>query len=173
MNSKFADMKELCDLYEKRLFHIAYRITRDHHIAQDVVQEAFVKAYLKMDSLQDQEKVLPWLSAITTRTAIDFVRKERKTKERTDSIEDWEKSKIIMNQNVEEEVEVNILQEKINRFLDSMSADQKNVYLLKIKHGLKEREIAELLRLNPNTVKTKLYRIRKQLKDVVLQTELA
>ncbi|WP_321202543.1 sigma-70 family RNA polymerase sigma factor [Bacillus sp. CRN 9] len=172
MNRKETLMKELCGQYEKRMYHIAYRITRDHYTAQDVVQESFVKAYMKLDTLQDHEKIGSWLAAITTRTAIDVVRKERLTKERTESIDDWEKSNLRMKQNVEDEVAAHIIEEKISRFIDSISTDQQNVYQLKMKAGLKEKEIAALLQLNQNTVKTKIYRLRKQLKQLLNNNEI-
>lgn len=167
------DMKEICELYNKRLFHVAYCITRDYYLAQDVVQETFIKAYQKMETIQDKEKIGAWLSSIATRTAIDFVRKERKTNERLSNYTELENTNVKMNQNVEEEVELNFLQEQINEYINSLSSDQKHVFMLKIKAGLKEREIAEMLKLNQNTVKTKLYRVRKQLKAMLLEKELA
>nr|WP_249365706.1 RNA polymerase sigma factor [Cytobacillus citreus] len=166
-------MKEICDLYNKRLFHVAYGITRDYYLAQDVVQETLIKAYLKIDTIQEKEKIGAWLSAIATRTAIDFIRKERKTNENLEAYTDLDNAQVRMNQNVEEEVEINLLNEKINDCINSLSTDQKKVFMLKIRHGLKEREIAELLELNQNTVKTKLYRVRKYLKEMLLEKDLA
>ncbi|QED48181.1 RNA polymerase sigma factor [Cytobacillus dafuensis] len=167
------DMKEICDLYHKRLFHVAYGITRDYYLAQDVVQETLIKAYLKINTIQEKEKIGAWLSAIATRTAIDFIRKERKTNENIEAYADLDNAQIKMNHNVEEEVEINLLNEKINDCINSLSIDQKRVFMLKIRHGLKEREIAELLELNQNTVKTKLYRVRKYLKQMLVEKDLA
>ncbi|MBU8878057.1 RNA polymerase sigma factor [Bacillus sp. FJAT-29790] len=172
-NNRLFDLKEICDLYSKRLLHIAYCITRDYHLAQDVVQEALLKAYRNRDRIQEQEKLGAWLSSITTRTAIDFVRKERRINERLDCYMDLENVDVHMNQNVEKEVEINLFNEQIHREINSLPPDQKNVLLLKIKHGLKEKEIAEMLRLNPSTVKTRLYRVRKHLKGMLLERELA
>ncbi|WP_338030864.1 RNA polymerase sigma factor [Cytobacillus citreus] len=173
MENTSVDMKEICDLYNKRLFHVAYGITRDYYLAQDVVQETLIKAYLKIDTIQEKEKIGAWLSAIATRTAIDFIRKERKTNENLEAYTDLDNAQVRMNQNVEEEVEINLLNEKINDCINSLSTDQKKVFMLKIRHGLKEREIAELLELNQNTVKTKLYRVRKYLKEMLLEKDLA
>ncbi|KAB2338937.1 RNA polymerase sigma factor [Cytobacillus depressus] len=166
-------MREICDLYYKRLFHVAFCITRDHHLAEDVVQETFLKAYQKIHTIQDKEKMGSWLSAITTRTAIDFIRKEKKTTERLAVGTDLENTKITMSQNVEQEVELNFMQEQIQDAVNSLSPDQKRMFLLKISHGLKEKEIADLLMLNQNTVKTKLYRIRKYLKAMILEKGFA
>ncbi|WNS73760.1 RNA polymerase sigma factor [Bacillus sp. DTU_2020_1000418_1_SI_GHA_SEK_038] len=173
MDACSIDMKEVCDLYYKRIFHAAYCITRDHYLAEDVVQETLLKAYQKMDTIQDKEKMGAWLSSIATRTAIDVIRKERKTTERLAANKDIENTNLIMNQNVEQEVELNFLNEQIHAVINSLSPDQKRVFLLKINYGLKEREIAHLMKLNQNTVKTKLYRIRKYLKSILLESELA
>ncbi|GLB59509.1 RNA polymerase sigma factor [Cytobacillus sp. NCCP-133] len=167
------DMREIYHLYYKKLFHIAICITRDHYLAQDVVQETLIKAYKKMDTIDDQDKLGAWLSAIATRTAIDFVRKERKTNERILDSVDFEKCLERKHNDAGQEAEINMLQEQIYKYVDSLSPDQKRVFLLKTKHGLKEREIAEILHLNPNTVKTKLYRIRQQLKEMLLARNLA
>lgn len=167
------DMKDICDQYYKRVFHAAYGVTRDYYLAQDVVQETFLKAYQKIDTIQDKEKMGAWLTSIATRTAIDFIRKERKTNEKLAAITHLENTNIESNQNVEQEVEFNMLNEQIQEVINSLSPDQKSVFLLKINYGLKEREIADLLKLNQNTVKTKLYRIRKFLKAILLEKELA
>ena len=173
MDSCSMDMKEICEQYYKRVFHAAYGVTRDHHLAEDVVQETFLKAYQKIDTIQDKEKMGAWLSSIATRTAIDFIRKERKTSEKLAAITDLENANIEMNQNVEQEVEFNMLSAQIQEVINSLSPEQRSLFLLKIHYGLKEREIADLLKLNQNTVKTKLYRIRKFLKAILLEKELA
>ncbi|WP_370221649.1 RNA polymerase sigma factor [Cytobacillus sp.] len=167
------DMREICRLYNKRLYHIAYNITRDHYLAQDVVQESLLKAYKKMDSIDDQEKLGAWLSSIATRTAIDFVRKERRTNERIQDSVDFENC--MGNKYIDAglEAEVNLLEEQIYAYVDSLSYEQKRVFLLKTKHGLKEKEIADILHLNPNTVKTKLYRVRQHLREILGDRYLA
>ena len=170
MNCFCMDMNEICKLYSKRLFQVTYCITRDYYLAQDAVQETLIKAYQKMDTIEEPEKIGAWLSAIATRTAIDIVRKERKLSERTASHIEIETTNIKMDQNVEQEVEVNLLKEQIYQAIDSLSLDQRKVFLLKINNGLKEKEIANLLKLSQNTVKTKIYRVRKQLKEMLIES---
>ncbi|PWW28416.1 RNA polymerase sigma-70 factor (ECF subfamily) [Cytobacillus oceanisediminis] len=167
MTKRSLDMSEICNLYNKRLFHIAYCITRDHYLAQDVVQETLIKAFEKIDTIEDQKKLGAWLSAIATRTAIDFVRKERRTYERIADCIDLENCLERNHLDAGQEAEMNMLQEQIYAYVDSLSPDQKRVFLLKVNHGLKEREIADILQLNPNTVKTKIFRVRKQLREML------
>ncbi len=168
-----ANMKEICEEYNGRLFHAAYCITRDYYLAQDVVQETFIKAYQKIEMVEDKEKLGAWLCTIATRTAIDFVRKESKLNERLDKYIDPENTNVKMEQNVEQEVEMNLVKKQIDDFINSLPSEQKKVYHLKIELGLKEREIARILNMNQNTVKTRLYRLRKQLREMIIEKELA
>ncbi|WP_040206133.1 RNA polymerase sigma factor [Neobacillus jeddahensis] len=163
------DFSEVYKEFYKRLFHISYSITRDLHLAEDVVQETFIKAMNKVDTIEDAKKVGAWLSVIATRTAIDFVRKERKTKAilmEQDMLECLGKE---MQQNVEEEVESGMLAEQVHCAIGKLTHEYRDVLTLKISHGLKEHEIASILDLNPSTVKTRIYRGRKQLKLLCLK----
>ncbi|WP_080845858.1 RNA polymerase sigma factor [Cytobacillus gottheilii] len=171
--SKQLEMREICEMHQKRMFQIAYGVTRDYYLAQDVVQEALIKAYHHLESVADRSKLGAWLASITTRTAIDFLRKEKKTREKVDGYTELDKVYAVMTQNVEKEAEANELQAKIYQYLNTLSPEQKQLFLLKIKDGLKEREIAEILEMNPNTVKTKLYRMRKQLKELIAEQDTA
>ncbi|UII57749.1 RNA polymerase sigma factor [Cytobacillus spongiae] len=166
-------MEEICTLYHKRLFHVAYGVTRDHHLAEDVVQESLIKAFRKIDTIHDQEKIGPWLCSITTRTAIDFIRKEKKKNEI--SLE----GTLLMNRefqakdHVEEEVVLSFLMEEVQEMVNDFTPNQKNIFILKAAKGMKEKEIAETLQLNPATVKTVFYRARKRLKGLLLEKTLA
>lgn len=158
------DFSEVYTLHYKRLFHIAYSITRDMHLAEDVVQETFIKAMTKADTVEDAGKVGSWLSVITTRTAIDFIRREKRKKGIPMEQEMLEFLGKEMKQNVEEEVATGIFAEQVNRAIGKMKLDYQNVLRLKLGNGLKENEIASVLDLKPSTVKIRLFRARKQLK---------
>ncbi|MFT8320154.1 MAG: RNA polymerase sigma factor [Bacillus sp. (in: firmicutes)] len=163
------NISEIFPLFYQRLFHISYSITRDRHLAEDVVQETFIKAMKKMRSIDDEKKIGAWLSVTATRTAIDFVRKERKKK---DVFMEKEMVELIGNreeQLVEKKIESDYFFNRVYEAIGKMKQEYQQVLLLKIKHGLKEAEIAEFLGIKPCTVKTRIYRARKQLKMQFLQ----
>jgi RNA polymerase sigma-70 factor (ECF subfamily) len=165
------NFSEVYSMFYKRLFQIGYSITRDVHLAEDVVQETFIKAIKKSETIEDESKVGAWLSVIATRTAIDFVRSERKKKGilmEQDMLECLGKE---MKQNVEEEVESGMMHAEINNAFQKLKLDYQDVLVLKIGQGLKEQEIAEVLELNAATVKTRIYRGRKLLKHFFLQQQ--
>ncbi|MFC4798775.1 RNA polymerase sigma factor [Neobacillus sp. GCM10023253] len=167
------DFTELYSLYYKRLFVISYSITRDRFHAEDVVQETFIKALNKAGTIEEQGKMGAWLSVIAARTAIDFIRREKRKKAvpfEHDLLELMGKE---TKQNVEQEVETGLLFEEINEAIGTLQYEQQELLMLKFTKGLKEEEIANVLQLNPNTVKTKIYRARKKLKLLVFETKIA
>ncbi len=163
------NFSELYRLFYKRLFYISYSITRDMHIAEDVVQETFIKAIKKVEKIEDESKIGAWLSVIATRTAIDFVRRERKKKPVLMEKEMLECLGKEMGQNVEEEVETRILKEQVQSAIMKLRLVYQDVLLLKIGKDLKENEIADMLNLKQSTVKTRLHRARKELKIMFLK----
>ncbi|WP_462408702.1 RNA polymerase sigma factor [Neobacillus sp. Marseille-QA0830] len=163
------NFSEIYSQYYKRLYHISYSITRDLHLAEDIVQETFIKALKKADTIEEHTKIGAWLSVIATRTAIDFIRAERKKKGilmEKDMLESLGKE---MKHNVEEEVETGMMAEQVSCAISKLNHEYQDVLMLKIGHGLKEHEIARALDLNPNTVKTRIYRARRQLKQLFLK----
>ncbi|MFS0820261.1 RNA polymerase sigma factor [Bacillus sp. 1P02SD] len=166
------EFSKIYHAYNSRLFRISYSITRDIHLAEDVVHETFIKAINKMDTIEDESKIGAWLSTIATRTAIDFVRMERNKKGTPMDHELIECLGKTMKQNVEEEVETNIVMEQIYQATRKLKQEYQDVLTLKIWHGLKESQIAHILDLKPCTVKTRIYRARKELKAFLGQGEL-
>nr|WP_295970283.1 RNA polymerase sigma factor [uncultured Bacillus sp.] len=154
----------------KRLTYLAYTVVRDWYEAEDVVQESFIKAYKKIDTIEDTKKVGAWLNAITVRTAIDF--------QRADKRRNWVADLSLINLFYQEsgktvdtasEVEIKLFKEELNRSINRLSEAYQSVLLLKWEYGLKETEIANILQLKSATVKTRLYRARKQLKETIAE----
>jgi RNA polymerase sigma factor (sigma-70 family) len=159
------DINDLCSKYNSRLFHSAYHITKDHHLAEDVVQETLWKAYQKIETLQDIDKIGAWLGSIATRTAIDMMRKRRK--ETIVDIEEEGGGNLTSYQNVEREVQLTLLEEQIEDAIDHFPSHSKNIFVLKTKEGMREKEIAQLLQISESTVKNRVYRARQQLKTLL------
>ncbi|MBT2728024.1 sigma-70 family RNA polymerase sigma factor [Bacillus sp. ISL-75] len=156
------EFDQLFSMYFKRLFYIAYSVTRDRFFAEDVVQESFIKAYKNIKTVEDSEKIGAWLCAIVTRTAIDFLRKEKRMNwiPTEQSLTDHVYGQTSIRLNTEEEVEFRLFKKDLIRIMHHLSDDYKAVLILKIEYGLKENDIASLLELKPTTVKTRLYRAR-------------
>ncbi|MCA1320640.1 RNA polymerase sigma factor [Bacillus tianshenii] len=151
--------------YYDRLFRVSFAIIRDRQLAEDNVQETFIKAYKKLPDLEDMQKVGAWLSVIASRTAIDFIRRERKMKGFPMELFMLDCLGKEAKQNVEEEVGVSFLKEILKETLEDFSGDDQKMLALKMDKGLKEREIATALHMNPSTVKSKIHRARRKLRE--------
>nr|WP_042357192.1 RNA polymerase sigma factor [Bacillus rubiinfantis] len=160
------DFNQLYTTHVPRLQFIAYQYVKDCFLAEDIVQEAFFKAYRKMDSIDDPAKIGAWLSAITVRTAIDFLRMEKRKgcMLLEHSLLEPIAGLCGNKEDLEDEVCVRLFQEEIDKMLVKLPNNAQQILILKTQYGLKETEIADLLNLKCGTVKTRLYRARKQLK---------
>lgn len=167
----YIDFDELYNKHSKKLRHIAYNITKDRFLAEDVVQETFIKAYRKIETIEDTEKIGAWLSAIAGRTAIDYLRAEKRRKwlPSDQSLMEQIFSDQDFNQTIEKEVEMILFKEDVQQLLYKLTLEYQEVLVLRLQYGLKEQEIALQLNLKSGTVKTRLHRARKQLKKVMTE----
>ncbi|MCG1022819.1 RNA polymerase sigma factor [Sutcliffiella horikoshii] len=159
------DFTTLYKVHYDRVFYVSFAVIRDRQLAEDNVQETFIKAYKKWDSLEDIEKAGAWLCIIATRTAIDFVRRERKNKGCPMELDVLDSLGKEAGHNVLAEVEAKLLKDLLDEKMKDFSKEDKKLIVLKMEKGLKEREIAKALELNPATVKSKIHRARRKLKE--------
>lgn len=160
------DFSELYAVHYDWLIRVSYSITKDVYLAEDVVQETFIKAMNKIDSINDTEKVAGWLTMITKRTAIDMIRAEHRKKGlllEQDMLDGLARE---MNQNVEKEVEDLLFIEQVGHAILNLTNKYQDVMILKMHHELTEQEIASLLNVKSSSVKTRIYRARKQLRSL-------
>lgn len=160
------DITALYNLYYKRIYQISYRIIKDTYLAEDIVQETFIKAIKHAHLIEEESKTGAWLAVIATRTAIDFVRKEKNKKWLPMDQEMLDFIGTEMKQDVEEEVLLTLLTEHLNDAIDKLTFNYQAVLLLRIKSGYKEQEIAQILNIKEGAVKTRIFRARKQLKPI-------
>ncbi|QGH32997.1 sigma-70 family RNA polymerase sigma factor [Gracilibacillus salitolerans] len=156
------------DMFYSRVYRDVYFITKDSHLAQDALQETFVKAYKYMHRLEDKERMGAWLSTIATRTAIDLLRKRKGAREvLTEDIMTQEKNMTEKSFDTLHIVEANLVKEELLESLKELKADYREVILLRYIHDLSIREIAHSLNINESTVKTRLHRARNKVKEKV------
>lgn len=143
--------------WHKDLYRYAYWLTKDQHITEDLVQETFLRAWRSLDSLLDENAAKAWLITILRReNARRFERKQL-------DLVDIEENQIVdKNQPSDESfVEKQWLYKQIMR----LAPEYREPLVLQILAGFNGDEIASILDLNKNTVMTRLFRARNQLKE--------
>jgi RNA polymerase sigma-70 factor (ECF subfamily) len=156
---------KLVQLWYKRIFNFGYKFFMDHDLAMEVSQKTFISMCKNLPSLQDTSRFKSWLYKI----AVNYCREEaRKTKaNRTLSFdvvwnseaEDsprWESSGQRYD-NPERQMQQSELSDILQSALRELSEEQREVVIMKEYEGLKFREIAEVLNISENTVKSRMY----------------
>jgi len=141
------------------LYRYAYWLTHDKQVSEDLVQETFLRAWRALDSLKDEKAAKSWLITILRRE--NARRFERKRFE----MSEYEEETVMDTQSTSSEqvIENQWLRDKIAQ----LPAEYSEPLVLQVLGGYSGDEIATMLNLNKNTVMTRLFRARNQLKDAL------
>jgi len=147
----------------RRVFLLIYRIVRNVDDAQDLTQEAFIKALQRQDQLKDLEKAAHWLSRIASNTAIDFLRRSGRL-----SFADLEDLPEPVLRSREESVEQRMLRgehrERLEAGLDVLTERERAALLLRDVEDLPAEEVAQRLNCSKATVRSHIANARVKLR---------
>jgi RNA polymerase sigma-70 factor (ECF subfamily) len=154
--------------YEKNVYNLALRMTGNPEDAEDMAQEAFLKAYSSLDSFRGDSKFSVWLYRIVSNVCLDFLRKQKKRQSFSLSMEDddGEEGELELpdlRRLPEDELEKKLTRDAVQRGLAQLPEDARQILLLREIQGLSYEEIGEALGLEPGTVKSRIFRARKKL----------
>ncbi|NLY49395.1 MAG: RNA polymerase sigma factor [Firmicutes bacterium] len=150
----------LFELFYEDVYRSAYMVTRNREQAEDATQEAFLKAFQRLDSLEEPKKFGAWVRAIVVRSAIDILRRNKGLVP-AEEPEDFPQGMPVHLATLllpEEELERAELRTKVREAIRALAPAQQQVVTLKYYHGLKDLEIAELLQVSVGTVKSRAHR---------------
>lgn len=158
---------------QNRVFNLAMRMVNNEEDALDMSQEAFIKAYNSIDNFRGESRFSVWLYRLTTNVCLDFLRsKTRKAHSSLTFTEDEEDGKEL---EIPDErfspdsiTERNELREAIARGLNALPADYRAILLLREIESLSYDEIALVLELEEGTVKSRIFRARKKLCEILI-----
>jgi RNA polymerase sigma factor (sigma-70 family) len=156
---------ELVSRYQNYVFSLALRFIESREDAEEVSQDIFVKAYRSLADFRGDSKFSTWLYTIVRTSCITFLRKK---KLETTSI-DNEKT-LVQLENRESSFNANIVEQKsrskmVNEAIQLLNPDDARIITLFYKAEQTLEEIGQILGMEPNTVKVKLFRARQRLKE--------
>ncbi|MED3688213.1 RNA polymerase sigma factor SigW [Peribacillus butanolivorans] len=166
---------EIVELYKDKVFQICFRMLGNRQEAEDLAQEAFVRAFVNIRSFNIQMKFSTWLYRIATNLCIDRLRKKKPDYYLEAEVSGTEGlnmySQIASDMaKPEDEVESLELQETIQVEIMKLPEKYRSVIVLKYIEELSLKEISEILDLPVGTVKTRIHRgreaLRKQLRHL-------
>jgi len=150
----------------KRVFLIIYRIVGDVSDAQDLTQEAFIKALQRQDQLKDLDKAAHWLSRIATNTALDFLRRRgRYAATSLDSIA--EPVSASDYDDPEERLLRREQHDRLNALLACLTPRERIALVLRDVEGLPAEEVAERMNCGKATVRSHIANARTKFKKLL------
>jgi RNA polymerase sigma-70 factor, ECF subfamily len=169
-----AALEALYDRYARAVFSFAVRIVRDPRIAEEILQEAFMRSWQQAARFELSKGSFPsWLLSITHNLAIDELRKSQRRPQRADlvDISDVLRGEVDESASVEEAAEANELRVEIRAAMDRLPGPQQRVIELAYFEGLTQREIAAFLDEPLGTIKTRMRLGMQKLKELLAEQE--
>jgi len=164
---------ELVRRFERPIFSLILRMVRDAALAEDLAQEAFVKAFGALDRYDPAHKLSSWIFKIAHNATIDHLRKRR-----VDTVSfnvSAEQGEADWGANLEDEGALSPersarnadLARDLDTALGQLRPEYREVMVLRFEEGLQYNEIADVMGLPLGTVKTYIFRARKELAEIL------
>lgn len=137
-------------------------MTADRMLTDDIIQEVFIKLYGNLDLIRNKQSIQYWLFK-TARNDFFTLSRNTKLKKLYDEAEDSDDIEIEDTISLEDEFEHKELTKLITDELDKIRIDQREIFILKEYSGLTYKEIASLMQIDIEDVKSRLYKVRQKL----------
>jgi RNA polymerase sigma-70 factor (ECF subfamily) len=166
--------EELVLEYEKKVYNVALRMVNNQEDAEDITQEAFIKAYNSLANFRGDSKFSVWLTRIVSNMCLDLIRSRGRRPTISLSVEDEDGENVELEisdirQSPETIMEQQLTKESVRRGLKQLPDEYREILLLREIQGLSYEEISAALDLEVGTVKSRIYRGRKKLCDYLIK----
>ena len=157
--------------YLDTTYRLCLRMMGDEQDAADMAQEALVRAWRALGSYKGQSRFSTWLYRVTCNVCLDELRKRKK--ERVQSLLEMQEAGVELvdpGQTPEMAVEREQTKRELSEAIGQLSQEHRAALVLRDVHGLPYEEIAEILDVNLNTVKSRISRARAALRAILSET---
>lgn len=168
------EFEKLVAAYEKPIYHIALKMTGNEEDAFDLSQDTFLKAYRSLGSFRGESGFGTWICRLAANLCIDFLRKQKRRGKivSLDDTDDYGRPTELPDLRFEPQsaMEKRELSMQIREGLGKLPPDQKFVLILRDIEGLSYQEIADTLKMELGTVKSRISRARAHLAKLLTET---
>ena len=167
MEAEAPTVETLVASHTPMVFRIAYSILRNHHDAEDAAQECFLRVLKYKDRLPEVQNAKTWLARVAWTTALDKRRSGRVTVSLNDEEPGAEARQSLSDPSPapDEQVAGRQMQQMLQRLIAGLPEELRHPLELSTVQELNSAEIAEVMKIPEGSVRTRLFRARKQLKE--------
>jgi RNA polymerase sigma-70 factor, ECF subfamily len=167
-NGDESAFRELVEKYQSKVFSIIHGIVRQKNDVEDIAQQVFAKIYFSIKNFDFRSSPITWIYKITVNECFDYLRKKKVRKLVYES--DLSEDEVRRVENTEPATDRTprtdttlARRDYVTKLLERVSEEDRNLLMLKEVEGYSVEELAEMLKMNENTVKVKLFRARQKL----------
>jgi RNA polymerase sigma-70 factor (ECF subfamily) len=173
-----AAFEQLVEAYDQKLYNMAYRMLGNREDARDMTQEAFLRAYRSLDGFREESSFSTWIFRIAKNACLDRIRKRSQVQavsiDEPIQTEEGQVQRELPSDlgDPEEYAEQQELSAVVHSALQELTDEYRTAVVLRDLQGLSYNEIAEVMEVSLGTVKSRIYRGRQALKEVLSGLEL-
>ncbi|MBN1341557.1 MAG: RNA polymerase sigma factor [Phycisphaerae bacterium] len=158
--------RQLIDAHKERLFAFVWRILRDHHDAEEICQEAFLRAFSALSSFSQEYRFSTWLFTIAYRLCLNHLRRKPPLSGEVE-FSTFDGGEAEASLQVANSEEAQHLKEAVWSAVDRLSVHQRATVLLFYREGMSCEDIGGVLEMPVATVKSHLHRARNRLREML------
>ena len=161
--------REIVDRYQAKVFSIIRSIVRNRNDSEDIAQQVFTKIYFSLRKFDFRSALVTWIYRITVNECYDYLRKQKVRKLtyegdlNQDDLRSIDNMEDVRRNPAEAPDRRAELRQYVVGLLDQLSQEERYLLLMKEMEGYAVEELAQMVSLNVNTVKVKLFRARQKL----------
>lgn len=158
---------KLIEAYQRPVYNLAYRMLNNPGEAEEAAQEAFIRAYTRLETYKPAHKFSTWMLSITSNYCIDIIRKRRALLLSID--EPLPPHPALMSDKTkrpETQLMADEQQEMVQALLQELAPDYRQAVVLRYWYDMSYQEIAEMMDTTVSAIKSRLFRARRQLAEV-------
>lgn len=163
------EFSNIIDKYQKMIYSICYKIFNNKSDAEDMTQETFMKIYKNLYKCEDNENIKTWIYTLAYNICIDEIRKRNTKKKISSSVGNFEdETSIVLEKDLCSPEKLFLDKEGlmvIEKAINKLNAVNRVIVFLRDIQGFSHAEISEITGINIGTVKSRLNRAHKQLKE--------
>ena len=153
--------RRLYDTHVDRIYRLAYRLTGDDTLAQDLTQDTFIRAFERLDGFRGEAAFGTWLHAIAMTVILNGLRKVKRFRQREADLDD---AATMGADGAEADPD---LKHKLTRAVDGLPLKYRTVFVMHDVEGYTHEEIGQALGVPPGTSKAQLFRARARLREAL------
>lgn len=163
--SREKGVRLMMDAYQSRLYWHIRRIIVDHNLAQDVLQDTFIKVYQNFHQFKQDSQLYTWLYRIATNESLQQLNKLKRM-QKTDEDPDYHLQNMVADNAAPDAEDIQILLQKA---IHSLPEKQKLVFTMRYYDDLPYEELSKILDMSVGTLKTNYHYAKQKVEDFIKQ----